>query len=96
MPFQKGQSGNPSGKRKDKLMHDALRLEITQLKPDDLRSARSIVRKLLEKAAGGEPWAMGEVFDRLDGKAVQAINAEVKSGPAELAIRWMKPQSDDP
>lgn len=36
---------------------------------------RQAVDKMIELAAAGEQWAVKELFDRLDGKAVQQIHA---------------------
>ena len=37
------------------------------------RRLRVIVEKLLERAEGGDMQAIGEVFDRLDGRPMQAV-----------------------
>lgn len=61
--------GNDNAHR-GKLWNDALRKAIVQDKGERVRVA---VGKLLAKAAKGEPWAIKELADRLDGKAAQAI-----------------------
>jgi hypothetical protein len=58
--------GNQNGV-KAKLFYDALRKHIVQ-NPDKLPS---IVEGLVEAAVAREPWAVKEVVDRLDGKAIQ-------------------------
>jgi hypothetical protein len=62
-----------SGKRKDKLFHDALVLELKSREDDDKRGIRAIARKLVDIALEGEMQAIKEVADRLDGKPAQAI-----------------------
>jgi hypothetical protein len=58
--------GNNNG-TKAKLFYDALRKHVVQ-NPDKLPQ---IVEGLVEAAVAREPWAVKEVVDRLDGKAVQ-------------------------
>ncbi|CAB4127881.1 hypothetical protein UFOVP96_50 [uncultured Caudovirales phage] len=58
--------GNQNG-AKSKLFYDALRKHVVQ-NPDKLPQ---IVEGLVEAAVAREPWAVKEVVDRLDGKAVQ-------------------------
>jgi hypothetical protein len=54
---------------------DALRLEIAEaVAANNPRAIRKIARKLLDLAAKGEPWAIKELIDRVDGKAVQPIS----------------------
>lgn len=68
MPFQKGQSGNPSGSVASKPFLDTLNRAIAQ---DDARKLRKCAETLLDKAAEGEPWAVQMLADRLDGKPKQ-------------------------
>ena len=70
MPFEPGQSGNPAGTKMPKRFMAALDRAIAQ---DDSKRLRDAAEKLLTKAADGEPWAIGMLADRLDGKAAQAI-----------------------
>lgn len=58
--------GNQNG-AKAKVFYDALRKHIVQ-NPEKLPA---IVEGLVEAAVAREPWAVKEVVDRLDGKAVQ-------------------------
>jgi hypothetical protein len=75
MPFQPGQSGNPSGKVASKPYFDALNKAIAQ---DDGKRLRACAEKLLDLAADGVPWAVQLLADRLDGKP--KVQAEL-SGP---------------
>ena len=72
MPFAKGRSGNPGGKRQEKLFATALRMELKSV-GDDQKRLRAIARKLLDEAEGGNLSAIREVADRLDGKPCQAL-----------------------
>ncbi len=76
MPFQKGKSGNPGGRRKDKLARAALMMVLKE-DGEDMPKLREIMGALIECAKEGEPWAIREIFDRLDGKAVQAVEADI-------------------
>lgn len=74
MAFEKGKSGNPLGRAKDKPFRDALRLELAALGDDDPKALRGLARKLLATASGNDGLAaIKEVADRLDGKPAQAI-----------------------
>ena len=62
--------GAPEGNdnaRKGKLFYDQLRRVLVQ---NDQLKLRQVSEKLVEAAIEGEPWAVKEVFDRMDGKAV--------------------------
>jgi hypothetical protein len=76
MQFQPGQSGNPSGKPAQRPFLNALRMALTDPngKPDDnMPKLRLIAAKLIEKAASGDPQAIKEIADRLDGKPAQSV-----------------------
>lgn len=64
--------------RKGTLWNDALRKALVQ---NDYRQLHGAAKQLLDKAEAGEPWAIKELADRLDGKAFQSV---MLSG--ELAI----------
>lgn len=70
MPFQPGQSGNPEGRRKEKLWAATLHRACLQ---EDGKRVRKAVEQLLDLAAAGEPWAIKELADRLDGRPAQMI-----------------------
>ena len=73
MPFTAGQSGNPNGKRKEKLFYSALTMELKAVELDDQRGLRKIARNLIVLAESGDLPAIKEIADRLDGKPAQAI-----------------------
>jgi hypothetical protein len=73
-----GQPGNQNGK-KGKLFYNQLRVALVQ---EDSRKLRNIAEKLVKAAEAGEPWAIKEVIDRVDGKAVQATEISGVDGEA--------------
>jgi hypothetical protein len=85
-----GQIGNQNAAR-GKIWNDHLRRAIIQ---DDFRRVRQAAEKLLDLAAQGEPWAIKELGDRLDGKAIQATTLEDASGNTilpHLQVTFVKP-----
>lgn len=76
-----GQPNNTNALKRGAFLR-ALTLELTQ-SPEQLRKA---VRKLLEHAANGEPWAIQMLADRLDGKPISGmatINLDTSSDSNE-------------
>lgn len=82
MPFKPGQSGNPDGTRREKKFAAALERAIAQ---DDGKRLREAAESLLSNAAAGEPWAIQQLADRLDGKPTQQVDMEVRRGTRELS-----------
>ena len=63
--------GRPIGSmNKERPVRDMLRVAVLS---GGRRRLRMIVEKLLERAEGGDLQAIREVFDRLDGRPMQAI-----------------------
>jgi hypothetical protein len=81
--------GRPVGSmNRERPVRDLLRLAVLT---GGGRRLRVIVEKLLERAEGGDLQAIREVFDRLDGRPIQAIergnvSAEVLSDRELFAI----------
>jgi hypothetical protein len=74
---------------KNKLWSDTLRRAIAQDRGDRVRQA---AERLLDEAAKGEPWAIKELADRLDGRSVQANSFEADGGTVtEVVVRWLDP-----
>lgn len=71
MPFQKGKSGHPGGRDKEKAFADALRLAVNREDEKGKKKLYRITEKLVECAVAGESWAIQQVADRLDGKPAQ-------------------------
>lgn len=86
--------GAPLGNQnaaKGRLWNDALRMAIAQ---DDRSRIRKAIEKLLDLAAEGEPWAIKELADRLDGKPVQQTVLENSDGSPLLSgiqVTFVKP-----
>jgi hypothetical protein len=78
--------GNTYG-AKSKLFEGALRKAVAQADGDALRK---VADKLLEMAMAGEPWAVRELADRLDGKPVQQVDLQ-----ADVTTRSADELSDD-
>lgn len=71
MAFQKGKSGNPGGKPKDKAFADAVRVAVNREASDGRKKLNVLADKLVDFALAGEGWAMQQIADRLDGKPAQ-------------------------
>ena len=70
LPIESNKVGAPEGNdnaRKGKLFYDQLRRVLVQ---NDSLKLRQVSEKLVDAAIEGEPWAVKEVIDRMDGKAV--------------------------
>jgi len=73
MPFEKGKSGNPLGRKREKKVRTALEMVLAE-GGEDLKSLRAIWKGIIRKAVEDEDLACAkEVFDRHDGKVPQAI-----------------------
>jgi hypothetical protein len=88
-------AGAPFGNNnaiKNKLWSDTLRRAIAQDRGDRVRQA---AERLLDEAAKGEPWAIKELADRLDGKSVQSNTLESNGGNqvTEIIVSWVSPET---
>jgi hypothetical protein len=63
--YKGGQQNNTNAQKRGAFLRE-LTKELTQ-SPEQLRNA---IRKLLEQASKGEPWAIQMLADRLDGKPI--------------------------
>lgn len=83
MAFEKGQTGNPGGRPKEKPWRDALNMA---LKDQDGLALRRIAEKTVAFAEAGEQWAVKEIADRMDGKAVQQqiVTGDEEGGPVRI------------
>jgi hypothetical protein len=70
-----GQPGNQNAK-KNKMFYDRIQKHLIQ-NPHKLEK---IVETLVQEAQNGEPWAVKEIMDRMDGKAVQATEISGADG----------------
>jgi hypothetical protein len=76
---------------KGKMFYDKLRKQLIQ-EPHRLEK---IVGQLITQAEMGEAWAVKEIIDRLDGKAVQTNQIENADGSPLLSgiqVMFVKPQ----
>ena len=97
MPWKKGQSGNPLGRLPgEKQFADQLRIVLAEPvdknDPKSVRKMRRIAEKLAECALNGEPWAISQVADRIDGKATAEIKTDAalrRRGAAATERRGM-------
>ena len=69
----KANMGNQHSSKFNRLPTERLRMELTQ-NPEKIKK---IVIALVNKAIDGDLSAIKEVFDRVDGKVVNQVNAEI-------------------
>ena len=67
----KGAPEGNTNNRKGTMWNDALRKALVQ---NNYRQLHGAALALLDKAEAGEPWAVKELADRLDGKAFQSVS----------------------
>jgi len=80
-------AGAPIGNKnaqKGQIWNDALRKAIVQ---DDGKRLRASVEQLLNLASKGEPWAIKELADRLDGRPKQTNVLEASDAPELQTIK---------
>jgi hypothetical protein len=85
MPFQPGQVTNPNGARKERKFYQMLLVALNSEGPD-IR-LRRVAEQLVTAAEKGEPWAIRELMDRIDGKVPQAT---ILQGDAEQPVRYVE------
>lgn len=77
MPWEKGQSGNPNGRPRTRVMAEALSLALKREAADSdgklTRKLNLIADKLVNLALEGDMQAIKEINDRMDGKAFQSV-----------------------
>ena len=83
------QEGNTNA-RKGKLFYEQLRKVLVQ---EDALRLRKIAEKLVTAAEEGEAWAVKEIMDRMDGKAIQATEITGADGEplAGIQVTFVKP-----
>jgi hypothetical protein len=76
---------NPNGARKERKFYQVLLIALNAEGPD-IR-LRRIAEQLVKAAEKGEPWAIRELMDRIDGKVPQAT---ILQGDAEEPVRYVE------
>jgi hypothetical protein len=79
--WKKGESGNPSGRPKSKLISDAYRQRLGDMVPNDPQErtwAELIAEGQIRAAAKGKTPAAAEICDRTEGRSRQTVEL---SGP---------------
>ncbi|MGI9297082.1 MAG: DUF5681 domain-containing protein [Gammaproteobacteria bacterium] len=73
MTWDKGQSGNPEGRRREKVITDQLRIVLNEpcAKDKKIKKIRLLAEALVDEALSGNVQAMKEVIDRIEGKSPQ-------------------------
>ena len=75
--FRPGQSGNPSGRPKSRLISEAYRRILEEIDPKKQQSlAERVARAVINRALRGDVRAASEVADRTEGKAVQKMEVD--------------------
>jgi hypothetical protein len=73
--FKPGQSGNPGGRPKSKLLTQAYRELLEQVDPKERKTlAEILARKAVQQALKGNLAALKEITDRTEGKSVQPLS----------------------
>ena len=75
--------GNNNGAKKNRLLTDALKRELTQ-NPEEVTA---IARKLIERAKEGDSWAQTLIYERCDGKVPQALVGDDDEPPVRVEGR---------
>lgn len=87
--------GNDNAK-KGKLFYDQLRKVLVQ---NDSFKLRKITEKFVEAAEKGEAWAVKEIMDRMDGKAVAIQEIQGPDGTqlkAGFVLTFEEPNGNNP
>ena len=97
MPFEKGKSGNPGGRPRELVWRDAIHLAVKRIADGgEVRQLDLLADRLVAAALDGDLYALREIGDRLDGKAMQAIAVEGDAPviPHKIIIRFDEPKGN--
>jgi hypothetical protein len=94
MPFEKGKSGNPGGRPKEKLFRAALIMEL-KAAGEDMPDLREIAKNLIARAKNTDA-ACNALMDRLDGKVPQAVVGSDGEDPINLRAKVLARVIIDP
>lgn len=84
MAFEKGKSGNPGGRVRDRAFGDMLRIALNEKDDKGVKKLRRIADKLVASAMAGNPFAIQQIADRLDGKPTQPIAGDDSLPPVRI------------
>lgn len=85
--FQKGQSGNPGGRRKEKVWRNAIERAIKRSSKEGMQVVDELADALIQAALEKDVSALKEIGDRLDGKVPQAlIGGDEDDAPVSLQV----------
>ena len=87
---KKSNIGNTYSNKENRMPTERLRMELTQ-NPEKIKK---IVIALVNKAIDGDLSAIKEVFDRVDGKVVNQINAEVSDNRPIYVVTGIDDDND--
>ena len=93
MVFKTGEIANPLGAVARQEFTNALRKALHKEIDDNGTKQKRlyvIADKLAEKAVAGEAWAIGMVADRIDGRALQQVSANVGIDATSLFVEVLK------
>ena len=94
MAFQKGQSGNPSGRKVEKPITDAIRMALSEEhEATGKKKLRVLAEKMVNEAIDGIIQAMKEVADRMEGKPAQSMEL---TGDPEAPLQVVSAKPLDP
>jgi hypothetical protein len=74
MAFPLGKSGNPTGRRKEKLFYEALMQTLKNADPKNPRTLRRIAEKLCDLALDGDMQAINTIANRIDGMPLASVD----------------------
>jgi len=78
--FQKGETGNPSGRPRLTKLSEALREQLSEAMPNapERTVAEAIARALIREAISGNVSAAREIADRCEGRPKQAVDLDLQ------------------
>jgi len=89
--FATGQSGNPGGRKREKLWREALMRALARSddgRPDgDPKALERLAARVVEMAMTGDMIAVKEIADRIDGKVAQTtiLQGDEEGGPVQIS-----------
>ena len=87
MALRGGQARNSNAESKRPFWAAVCRVLATRSGSRKIEALDEIAERLVNAALAGEQWALKEVADRLDGKALQQIQAEVSAEVSVVEIQ---------